>query len=67
MQYAEYRNNKHLRMETETVAPGNPTSCANIVGKIPLKIVMSTQVKEYNGEEVNTWLTDYTLGSVLTT
>ena len=24
VQYAEYRNNKHLRMETETVAHGNP-------------------------------------------
>ena len=26
MQYAEYRYNKHLRMETETVAHGNPSS-----------------------------------------
>ena len=25
VQYAEYRNNKHLRMETETFAHGNPS------------------------------------------
>ena len=35
VQYAEYRYNNHLRMETETVAHGNPTWNSEFPGSNP--------------------------------